>query len=141
MRKLMRSLLPILGLVTVLVGGDAQQGWAWGNNGGPPPPGFGYHAPYGPPHGGWGYGRPSWGPPPAWGPRVGVYVGPAPFWPPVYYPPRTVYVTPPTTVYVQPQQSASSGYWYYCPDPAGYYPYVPSCPKGWMTVVPQTPGR
>ncbi len=27
-------------------------------------------------------------------------------------------------------------YWYYCEDPKGYYPYIPECPGGWMTVVP-----
>ena len=24
--------------------------------------------------------------------------------------------------------------WYYCSDPAGYYPYVPQCNVGWQTV-------
>jgi hypothetical protein len=28
-------------------------------------------------------------------------------------------------------------YSYYCPDPAGYYPQVATCPKGWLRVVPQ----
>jgi hypothetical protein len=28
--------------------------------------------------------------------------------------------------------------WYYCSDPAGYYPYVQACPTGWRT-VPATP--
>ncbi len=27
-------------------------------------------------------------------------------------------------------------YWYYCQNPAGYYPYVSQCPGGWLTVVP-----
>jgi eukaryotic-like serine/threonine-protein kinase len=31
-------------------------------------------------------------------------------------------------------------FWYYCHNPAGYYPYVPSCPGGW-TPVPSTPPR
>jgi hypothetical protein len=30
-----------------------------------------------------------------------------------------------------------ANYWYYCENPAGYYPYVQSCSKGWMQVVPQ----
>lgn len=35
----------------------------------------------------------------------------------------------------QPQYS------YYCPDPAGYYPQLQSCPKGWLRVVPdRSPG-
>ena len=35
-----------------------------------------------------------------------------------------------------PSQNPAN-YWYYCADPAGYYPYVQSCPRGWMQVVPQ----
>ena len=34
-----------------------------------------------------------------------------------------------------PQQEQLS-YWYYCPNPQGYYPYVKECSKGWMKVVP-----
>jgi hypothetical protein len=37
-------------------------------------------------------------------------------------------------VYVQPEEEPY--YWYYCQDPQGYYPYVRSCPGGWMKVVP-----
>jgi hypothetical protein len=33
-----------------------------------------------------------------------------------------------------PQQQ---GYWYYCQNPQGYYPYVKECPAGWLQVVPQ----
>jgi hypothetical protein len=45
-------------------------------------------------------------------------------------------------VYVE-QNQQESDYWYYCDDPQGYYPYVKSCPGGWMKVVPDTvpPGR
>jgi len=39
-------------------------------------------------------------------------------------------------VYVQP---APATYWYYCPNPQGYYPYVQQCPAGWMTVIPPGP--
>jgi hypothetical protein len=31
------------------------------------------------------------------------------------------------------------GYWYYCEDPKGYYPYVESCPQGWRRVAPTPP--
>jgi hypothetical protein len=31
---------------------------------------------------------------------------------------------------------APSQYSYYCPDPAGFYPQVPTCAKGWLRVVP-----
>ena len=33
--------------------------------------------------------------------------------------------------YSQPYSSAT---WYYCSDPAGYYPYVPQCNTGWQAV-------
>ncbi len=64
---------------------------------------------------------------------------------PYYYPyyPReivTVPVEPP--VYIerersQPQsQQLPEGYWYYCNDPAGYYPYIKQCADGWQQVDP-----
>jgi hypothetical protein len=31
-----------------------------------------------------------------------------------------------------------SGYWHYCTNPQGYYPYVKTCPGGWQA-VPATP--
>jgi hypothetical protein len=42
-------------------------------------------------------------------------------------------------------ESLGSNYWYYCRDPAGYYPDVPTCPSAWLQVVPNrtadtTPG-
>jgi hypothetical protein len=33
-------------------------------------------------------------------------------------------------------QSSGSNYWYYCRDPAGYYPDVQACPSVWLQVVP-----
>ena len=33
---------------------------------------------------------------------------------------------------------APVSYWYYCTDPAGYYPYVSQCTKAWIPVVPTT---
>lgn len=71
---------------------------------------------------------PYWGPP-AWGPRC-CYGAP------VYYGPPPVYAPPPQ-VYVQRGQSESD-YWYYCDNPQGFYPYIKSCPGGWMKVVPET---
>jgi len=77
------------------------------------------------------YGPPAYGPMPYWGP------------PPYYYPAPPVVVVPqqPQT-YVQRNQQESN-YWYYCQNPQGYYPYIKSCPGGWMKVVPDTvpPGR
>ena len=29
-----------------------------------------------------------------------------------------------------------SGFYYWCPDPAGYYPYTIDCPIGWRLVAP-----
>jgi len=58
----------------------------------------------------------------------------APLWYPAYaysYP-YPVYAAPPAPTYPAPPPS----YWYYCRNPEGYYPYVPQCPGGWMTVVP-----
>lgn len=74
------------------------------------------------------------GPPPYWG---------APVWGPQYYygapsyygPPPVIIQPPP--VYVQRGQ-AESDYWYYCDNPQGFYPYIQSCPGGWMKVVPET---
>lgn len=88
------------------------------------------------------------------GPSFGLYFGSPfysrpyyaypyqPYYP--YYPPAivTVPVNPP--VYIersqpQPAQPLSSGFWYYCNDPEGYYPYVQECPNGWRQVDPIPP--
>ncbi|HWT78792.1 MAG TPA: hypothetical protein VN203_10035 [Candidatus Acidoferrum sp.] len=66
------------------------------------------------------FGNPFW-----WGP-----------WPAYPAPPVVVQSSPPT--YIQ-QAPAPPAYWYYCQNPQGYYPAVPQCPGGWMTVVPQPP--
>jgi hypothetical protein len=73
------------------------------------------------------FGPPYWGPP-AWGPGY-YYPGPA------YYGPHPMIVQQPP-VYVQ-RGREESDYWYYCDNPQGYYPYVKSCPGGWMKVVPE----
>ena len=60
------------------------------------------------------------------------YFYPAPVYPyPDPYLPPTVVVPPPGQPPVQ--------YWYYCRSRKSYYPYVTSCPEGWMQVVPQVP--
>lgn len=56
------------------------------------------------------------------------------------YPPTVVApVTPP--VYIQQEQprpvQTQANYWHYCQKPEGYYPYVRSCPGGWLQVAPQ----
>jgi hypothetical protein len=82
---------------------------------------------------GWG----GWGP--GWRP-VYPYYPYAPYYP--YYPAPAVVVPQQPQVYVQ-QNQQESDYWYYCQNPQGYYPYINSCPGGWMKVVPETvpPGR
>jgi hypothetical protein len=99
--------------------------------------GHGYYGGYRHGHyGGWGHGYyRGWGGP-------GIYLG-VPFglgWPGYpygYYP----YTAPPVVVqqnplYLEPQQQDETYYWYYCKKPKGYYPYVKSCPSGWLKVVP-----
>ena len=77
--------------------------------------------------------------------EVGVVVGPGLWWPGLwepypyypYYSPPPVVIQQPQEIYVQPAPQADvTDYWYFCPEPQGYYPYVKACPKGWMRVVP-----
>jgi hypothetical protein len=79
--------------------------------------------------------------------NLGIPVGPW-YYPPYYYPyPPLIAVQPSPTVYIEKGVEAavapapSSNYWYYCPNPQGYYPYVRECQSGWMTVLPQAPGQ
>ncbi|MGE0486926.1 MAG: hypothetical protein AB7Q81_22440 [Gammaproteobacteria bacterium] len=85
------------------------------------------------------FGSPGW-----WGPS---YYRP---WPPYYYyEPRTVIIEREPPVYIQrpmpqvapapaPAPQAAPRVWYYCPNPAGYYPYVQNCPQPWVSVDPST---
>ncbi len=63
-----------------------------------------------------------WGPD-WWGPAYPFYADP-----PVIVPPA-----PPVVIQPAPQPQY---YWYYCPNPSGYYPYIQQCPSQWLTVVP-----
>ena len=117
------------------------------------------------PHGAHGYYRPGGYYGPHSSVRFGVYLGgPWYGWPGYYYAPPyyyypptvvTVPVTPPTYVEQAPAMIPSApsvpsappasaapqpGYWYYCADARGYYPYVKECPAGWQRVAPQPPG-
>ena len=79
--------------------------------------------------GGW---APGW-----WGPY------PYPSYYPYYYPYyQYPYYAPGTVVAEEPAVSDPSqdqdSYWYYCQNPKGYYPYIKTCPGGWMKVVPQS---
>lgn len=93
----------------------------------------------------WGWRGGFWGPHFYRGPSFsfGIY---APLYarPPVYYAPPPVYYAPPPVVvqqgYVAPPPVTAApaepnpGFWYYCNNPQGYYPYVQQCGTQWMTV-------
>jgi hypothetical protein len=61
--------------------------------------------------------------------------------------------TPQTRLFVEqdelPSTSAApaapatspSGFWYYCTEPAGYFPYVKDCAEPWLKVIPAPPGQ
>ena len=79
---------------------------------------------------GFGFGYPYWGSP--WGPWGYPY--------PYYSAPVVVQQAPVT--YVEQNSGAPSspaadtGWWYYCDQSRGYYPYVRECPTGWQRVPP-----
>ncbi len=79
------------------------------------------------------------------GSHLGIYFsaplhwGASPIYPPYshgyghsHYPRETVIIEREPPVYVE----KAKDYWYYCPSPAGYYPYVQNCPQQWVTVDP-----
>lgn len=134
-------------LAAVSLGGFAVSADAGGR-------GYGGGRYVGPPGGAHVGARPYWGGGAYWGPRVGIYYGapaywggwpyawaaPYPYWtapvvigaaaaPLVYTPPAAPPVAPP-----------ADNYWYYCIQPAGYFPYVRDCDQPWLKVVPQAPG-
>lgn len=52
---------------------------------------------------------------------------------------QQIYVAP-TPVYAQPpvyMQQPTQNYWYFCNSSNAYYPYTPTCPEGWLKVIPQ----
>jgi len=95
--------------------------------------GHGHHS-----HGfGWGFGIYAY---PGW---WGSYPYPYQSYPYAYYPypyRYPYYAPPPATTQEAPSYSEQEQpyYWYYCQNPEGYYPYVKTCPGGWMKVVPNT---
>lgn len=54
--------------------------------------------------------------------------------------PQVVQAPPPPQIVAQAPApvAPTPQYWYQCKNPAGYYPYIPSCPGGW-TAVPASP--
>lgn len=103
--------------------------------------GWGHHGHHG--HGGQfslHLGGPGW-----WGPYP-YTVAPRPYY---YYEPRTVIIERQAPVYVERQPEvvvqapataaqAAPTVWYYCTNPAGYYPHVPNCTVPWVQVDPRT---
>lgn len=69
-------------------------------------------------------------------PAVSVYAPPVVSSPPVvvYSGSSAMYPAPPAPVvsYVEP----TNRWWYYCAQPAGYYPHVSQCRSGWTKVAP-----
>ena len=111
-------------------------------------PGYrpGWNAGYWGPRGGWAYGGPGyWG---AWpyAAAVGFGLGAYAVGYPYVTGPLVVntVVAPPVYVEQDPAPVAPApvaSYWYYCPQPAGYFPYVKDCSQPWLKVVPQAPGE
>lgn len=100
-------------------------------------PGFGYWGP-------WAYG---------WGPGFGFpypYAYPYAAGYPLASVPLVINATPIPQTYIQQEAAAEAttqpaaprgNYWYYCTQPAGYYPYVQNCSQPWITVTPQNPAN
>jgi hypothetical protein len=98
-------------------------------------PGYGYW-------GAWNYG---------WGLGYGVpypYAYPYPAYP-FAYAPVVINSAPIAQTYIQQEPVAEAAvqpaptvnYWYYCYQPAGYFPYVQNCDQPWVKVTPQNPGN
>lgn len=116
-------------LVIVMIGSIVGNSvWARGHGGGHH--GGGRH--YG---GGWGYGHGGY----YGGIGLGIYGWPY-YFPYYAYPPAVVTVPATPPVYIQQSaptvQQYPSGYWYYCYNPEGYYPYIKKCLNDWQQVEP-----
>ncbi|MGR9108849.1 MAG: hypothetical protein ACU843_18170 [Gammaproteobacteria bacterium] len=86
---------------------------------------------------------------------IGFYFGPSfgyryypysygypyyPYYPYYVYPPAVVTVPSQPPVYIERQPKAPgspAGYWYYCTQPPGYYPYIKECGVEWQPVPAQ----
>ncbi len=118
-----RLLALLVGISATAVGTSAQAyGGHWGHHG------YRHHHNS---HFGFYFGSPFF-----WGPRLYD----RPYFDDYYYAPRTVIIEREPPVYIQrpvaPIQTAQL--WYYCPNPAGYYPYVPTCTQPWVPVDPRS---
>ncbi|HUZ71675.1 MAG TPA: hypothetical protein VMU87_01710 [Stellaceae bacterium] len=71
------------------------------------------------------------------GGRLGWWWVVGPTW---YFYPAPIYPYPYPDPYVPPVVTAPpAATWYYCSNPAGYYPYVPQCPVPWQPVQAPAP--
>ena len=125
-------------------GGSWNGGWNNGWRGG--------WVGWGAPAWGWGWGCGAWCAA-GWWPGVGLTVG----WPGAWgwgttfvdVAPASGFVTNDTGVWMSqesptpnfapqavPAAPAANNFWFYCVDPAGYFPYVQTCNRSWMTVIP-----
>jgi hypothetical protein len=86
--------------------------------------GYWYHGSRGGRYAWWWYGGGIWYP----------YAAPVYPYPNPYIPPTVVVQAAPQPQPLPPQAQS----WYYCPNPQGYYPYVPQCNVPWQA-VPATP--
>lgn len=135
--KLSALLLAVSSLYGAMDCAEGHGGGHGGFGGGGGWHGGGWHGGYGGWHGG------------------GIYFG-SPFYYPYYsypyynyYPPAIVTTPAAPPVYIQqapqpqqqPSQNLAAGYWYYCHNPEGYYPYVKQCPGGWQQVAPTPPAQ
>ncbi len=59
------------------------------------------------------------------------------FYPAPVYPYPNPYIPPTVTTAPPPPTQAAPPALYYCPSAGGYYPYIPSCPEGWVQTAPQ----
>ncbi|NJD34379.1 MAG: hypothetical protein FIA96_06025 [Betaproteobacteria bacterium] len=95
--------------------------------------GFGYWGPW---NYGWGLGYAVPYPYPYAYPYSTAY--------PLAYAPVVINSTPIEQTYIQRdpvpeaavQAAPTVNYWYYCTQPAGYFPYVQNCNQAWIKVVP-----
>jgi hypothetical protein len=163
-----RILLAIVAALALAVGsGTALAQHSGGGHDGGARHGGGGHGGGG--HGGWNGGHGGWHggtrigigigfPGFYWGPGWGYYGYPYyagypyyssyPYYAayPYSYADEPIYAEPGPSTYIQRDmysapQGSQGQYSYYCPDPAGYYPQLQSCPKGWLKVVPETSPR
>ena len=107
-------------------------GWGWGGWWGPP-----VSVSIGTP---WVWGGSPW----AWGGSPWVWGG-GPWWSgtvvssPVFVSAPTVFVEAPPSAEATPPAPVPPVLWYYCTNPAGYFPYVQNCTEPWIKVVPPAP--